>query len=111
GGISGAAAGHQNAVGIPDISGLQHLRYDCRLDQEAPYRAAFTDLDIEVEIGQRALTLRDKNLPRHREHRIDNSEIGDVAGTNLAIDHIPARGRKIGHYKPWKSGGALPPGG
>src|SRR5436190_15999343 len=68
GGISGGAAGHQNAVGILDISGLQNLRYDCRLDQKAPYRAAFADLDIEVETGQRALTLRDKNLPRHREH-------------------------------------------
>ena len=61
--------------------------------------AAFADVEIEVQIGQRALVFGNKCLARHRQHGIDDSDIGDVAGTHLTIDHFLARGRKIGHWR------------
>ena len=61
--------------------------------------AALADIEIEVQIGQRALTCWNKCLARHREHCVDDPVIGDVAGAHLTIDHFLARGRKTGHWR------------
>ena len=97
GGVSGGAADHQNAVGLLDLSRLQHLRQHRRLDQVSLGRAAFADIQIEVQIGQRLLVFGNEGLARHRQHGIENSDIGHVARTHLTIDHFLARGRKTGH--------------
>ena len=34
-------------------------------------RAGFADIEVEVQIGQRALAFGDERLARHREHRVD----------------------------------------
>ena len=52
-----------------------------------------------VPQNKRALIFRYKCLAGHREHRIDNPDIGNVAGTYLTIDHLLARGRKTRHLK------------
>jgi len=55
--------------------------------------------------GQGTLALGSKCFTRHLQHGIDNSDIGDVAGANLTIDHLLARGRKTGHLRTLKSSG------
>ena len=97
GGVSGGAADHQDAVALLDVGRLQHLRQHHRLDQEPLGRAAFADIEIEVQIGQRLLVFGNEGLARHRQHGIENSDIGHVARTHLTIDHFLARGRKTGH--------------
>ena len=62
------------------------------------------DIQIEVEIGERALAFRDEQLARKREHRIEDASIGDVIGAHLAIDHFLARGRETGHLRTLKCG-------
>src|ERR1019366_1145627 len=59
---------------------------------------------------QRALVGRHKGLARHRQHGVENSDIGDVAGTHLAVDHFLARGRKTGHWRTLESCGRGPRG-
>mgnify|MGYP004363101615 CR=1 FL=1 len=34
-------------------------------------------------------------FPRHGGHPVENVRIVDPAGTQLALDHVPARGREI----------------
>ena len=90
---------HQDVVGLADLGRLQHFRHHRGLDQKALHRSAVADVEIEVEIGQRALMGGNECLARHGQHRIDNPDIGDVAGTYLTIDHFLARGRKAGHWR------------
>src|SRR5882672_3913291 len=44
---------------------------------------------------------RDKELARHREHGVDDPDIGDVAGAYLTVDHFLAR-RRNGHGRTLK---------
>jgi hypothetical protein len=58
--------------------------------------------------------LRHEGLARHRQHGIEDPDIGDVCGAHLTIDHLVARGRKTGHELtfggPWKRGELQPAG-
>ena len=73
--VAGRAPHHQDVVTLLDLGRLQHLPRDHRLDQIALVRSPLADIEIEVEIGQRALAGRGKSGDHanngHQRHRAD----------------------------------------
>lgn len=54
---------HQDLVGRPDVGRLQHAGGQRRLDQEALDGRPLTDIEVEIQIGQRALILWERTFP------------------------------------------------